>query len=127
VPCDGFFVGIRLLQYNSYLCQDAAREGEEKSNKVLFVALELVLSDRLVVSCDGFFGATAVFCHMTVVFVKLLPARAKKKFNEVVFAERGQLNFAIVETHIAACLDRHVSPVFVIEEMVWICVNCCTC
>jgi hypothetical protein len=30
VPCDGFFVVIRLLPHDSRLCQAAAREGEEK-------------------------------------------------------------------------------------------------
>jgi hypothetical protein len=50
-----------LLAHDSRLCQAAAREGEEKFNKV------------------------DIFCHTTVIFVKLLPARAKKKFNKVGF------------------------------------------
>jgi hypothetical protein len=85
VHCNGFFVIIRLLPHDCHLCQAAAREGEEKFNKVVFVALQLVFSDILFVPCDGLFLTTVVFCHMTVIFVKLLPARAKKKFNKVVF------------------------------------------
>jgi hypothetical protein len=45
-----------------------------------------------------------VFCHTTVVFVKLLPARAKKKFNKAVISWQGRR-----KSTITICLLPHDS------------------
>jgi hypothetical protein len=84
VPCNGFFVVIRLLPHGSLLCQAATRERRKNSIKLSSSSWNLSSATGLLcLAMDSLL--LFIFCHMTVIFVKLLPARVKKKVNKVVF------------------------------------------